>query len=288
MRSTNVSVGVFAYNEERGIIACLDSIFAGGLGRAIDVHVLVNGCTDRTADIVANYAASHSGVHVHVIGLGDKTNAWNLYIHEFCSAARVHIFVDGDVQVRSGSLAIMAQALEDNSSANASTAIPDSGRNSGDWLSLIVDDHGLAGNLYALRGEFVDRIRAAKIKLPVGLIGDDSWIGALANFDLDIDRGWVKERTIVCTEARFHYDSLQWYRPRDIKLYWRRRQRYAHRTWQNQCMKTHIHNGGMQTLPIEVNDLYRTYPHLLRLTWKGVDTLFLWLALRKIRACLVA
>lgn len=286
LRPRRASIGVFAHNEERGIVACLDSVYAGGLGLDIDVHVLANGCTDRTAEIVATYAASHAGLHLQKIALGDKTNAWNRYIHEFSSVADVHFFVDGDVQVRPGSFAVLAEALENDPAANASTALPDSGRNSGNWLKLIVDDRGLAGNLYALRGEFVDRIRAAKIWLPVGLIGDDSWIGALANFDLDIARGWVKERTVVCPEARFHYDSFQWYKPRDIRLYFRRRLRYAHRSWQNMCMKKHILEGGIPTLPAEVKDLYRMYPQLLTLTWEGLDTIFLWLALRKIRAAM--
>ena len=41
-------VMVLAYNEERHIAACLDSIFASDPGRRFEVYVMANGCTDRT------------------------------------------------------------------------------------------------------------------------------------------------------------------------------------------------------------------------------------------------
>jgi glycosyltransferase involved in cell wall biosynthesis len=280
------SIAVFAHNEQDNIESCLDSVLADWTSRPPTVHVLANGCTDRTELVVAAYAARHPSVRLHRIELGDKANAWNEYIHSFSSPAAVHVFVDGDVQVRPGALSALVRAICEDPSANAATALPDSGRGYGRWLKEIIEEHNLAGNLYALSGSFVERVRAGCIRLPVGLIGDDSWVGALAMFDLDVARRWVKERVIVCTDARFHYDSLQWYRLRDLRLYWRRRIRYAHRHWQNVVMKKRIHEHNVQSLPPHVNQLFRADPEALTLGWMGLDTFFLWLARERIRQSL--
>lgn len=283
-----VSVAVFAHNEEHNVIACLESLYDGGFGRAIDVHVLSNGSTDRTEELVSSYASNQARVQLHRIALGDKSNAWNVYVHEHCSPSDVHVFVDGDVIARPGALEALARTLAETPAANGATALPDGGRNSGDYLAKAIELHGVAGNLYALRGGFVDRIRHAGVRLPIGLIGDDSWVGAFAKFDLDVRKGWRDDRIAVSTAARFHYESLQWYRLRDLRLYWRRRIRYALRTWQNAFMKEHLHERGIASLPTHVIGLYQAHRGKLQLRWSGTDTLFLWLARRRIVASLAA
>jgi glycosyltransferase involved in cell wall biosynthesis len=288
MRPERYPVAVFAYNLAPDIAHCLDSIFAGGLGRAVEVHVLVNGCTDDTADVVRDYSRRHAEVQCHIIEAGDKANAWNVYVHEIARPASAHLFVDGDVEVRPHALSALLHVLDANPVVNAVSSLPDSGRNSGRWIDKIVEAHGLTGNLYALRGEFVDRIRAIGLRLPFGLIGDDSWVGAFAAFDLDTSRGWVKERIAICRDARFHYDSLVWYRPRDLRLYWRRRFRYAYRTWQTRLLRHQLSDGGFASIPAEVDELYRRYPDLLTLRWEGLDTFFLWRTRQRIRSFLAS
>jgi glycosyltransferase involved in cell wall biosynthesis len=74
-------VMVLAHNEERHIKACLDSIVQSESGRRFDIFVMANGCTDGTQGIVQDYAKQFPEVKLVTIALGDKCNAWNVFIH---------------------------------------------------------------------------------------------------------------------------------------------------------------------------------------------------------------
>ncbi len=280
------SIAVFAHNEADGIATCLDSVYRGNPPRPFRIHVLANGCSDGTESLVEAYARLRPEVVLHSIPLGDKSNAWNTYVHELADAAAVHCFVDGDVRVEPGSIAALAQALAAAPGVNAAAALPAAGRNLAAFAREVRESHALAGNLYALSGGFVDRVRAAGLRLPVGLIGDDSWVGALALMDLDPASGWRKERVSVCDDARFAFGSLRWHRLPDARLYWRRRIRYGLRRWQTVMLRAHIADHGLAALPHDVRELYRNYAHLCRLHWSGIDTLFLWLARSRIHGAL--
>jgi glycosyltransferase involved in cell wall biosynthesis len=280
------SIAVFAHNEADGIAACLDSVYRGNPPKPFCIHVLANGCSDGTESLVEAYARARPEVMLHSILLGDKSNAWNVYVHDLAADAAAHCFVDGDVRVEPGSIAALAQTLARAPRSNAAAALPATGRHVATFAREVRESHGLAGNLYALSGDFVRRVRAAGVRLPVGLIGDDSWVGALALMDLDPSSGWHKERVRICDDARFAFDSLRWHRPADARLYWRRRIRYGLRRWQTIMLRAHIAEHGLARLPRDVRELYSEYAHLCRLRWSGVDTLFLWLARSRIHGAL--
>src|SRR5512141_1725056 len=104
-------VAVFAHNEACNIIACLDSLQAA-TNHPFECFVLANACTDRTEALVREYGANHPNVHIESIALGDKANAWNVFVHEIAPAGAAQVFfIDGDVRATSGSLDAMAQAL---------------------------------------------------------------------------------------------------------------------------------------------------------------------------------
>src|SRR5512135_1391278 len=147
-------VMVLAHNEEREIEACLDSIHNAEPARRFDIFVMANGCTDNTERIVADYGRKHPGVHLVSIALGDKCNAWNVFIHETvpfrAQGRRVYFFMDGDARAVPGSFSAMARALEANPRAHAASAVPASGRNAERDRQEIIDEHGLVANLYSL------------------------------------------------------------------------------------------------------------------------------------------
>jgi glycosyltransferase involved in cell wall biosynthesis len=275
---------VFAHDEAESIVACLDSIYRGEPPRPFEIHVLANGCSDATEALVATHARERPEISLHVIALGDKSNAWNTYVHDVRVRAPVHCFVDGDVRVARGALGALAGALAARPGVNGAAALPEGGRHAEAFARDIIAEHALPGNLYALSGNFVDRIRARGLRLPVGLIGDDSWVGALALMDLDPARGWLRSRVAVCRDARFEYDPLQWHRPANVRLYLRRRIRYALRTWQTVMLRGYIEERGLAALPGHVRELYRDYADLCRMQWRGLDTPFLWVARQRIRA----
>ena len=43
---------------------------------------MAKGCTDRTEKIIRRYATTRPEVHLVSIALGDKCNAWNVFIHQ--------------------------------------------------------------------------------------------------------------------------------------------------------------------------------------------------------------
>jgi dolichyl-phosphate beta-glucosyltransferase len=69
-----LSVIIPAYNEERRLPATLDKLLAYLAGRPFshDVWVVDNGSTDRTADVVREYARRHPSLHLEQIAVRGK------------------------------------------------------------------------------------------------------------------------------------------------------------------------------------------------------------------------
>lgn len=286
MTETNPAwpVAVFAHNEARNIVACLDSLQAATT-YPIECHVLANACTDRTEALVSEYCSSHPNVHLVSIELGDKANAWNVFVHDISPRGAPHyFFIDGDVRATPGALDIMAQALADHTQANGVSALPKSGRGVAAFQRDMLKDNGVAGNLYGLRGAFVERIRAQVINMPIGTIGEDALMGAMLKWDLRGDTRWDNSKVTVAREAGFEFDSVSPWLPREWKKYFRRRVRYSVRGYQNKMLGRAIQPGGFEALPQQISELYPFYPELLNLEWHGLDTLFDWLATREIRS----
>ncbi|WP_324780165.1 glycosyltransferase [Thiobacillus sedimenti] len=276
-------VAVFAHNEARNIIACLDSLQAAA-SRPLACHVLANACTDRTEALVREYAADHPDVRLVSIALGDKANAWNVFVHEVVAHADTPcFFIDGDVRATPGALDAMARALAQHPQANGVSALPRSGRGVKAFQRDMLRDSGVAGNLYGLRAGFVERIRAQAIKMPIGTIGEDALMGAMLKWDLRGDSRWDNARVVVAREAGFEFDSVSPWLPREWKKYFRRRVRYSVRGYQNKMLGRAIQPAGFAALPHHVRELYPRYPEVLRLEWRGLNTLFDWLALHEIR-----
>ena len=281
-------VMVLAYNEERHIVACLDSIFAGEQDRPIEVFVMANGCTDNTEALVREYASKQPAVHLVSIPLGDKCNAWNVFIHETvparCPGRSVYFFMDGDARVVPGSFTSMARALQTHPHAHAASAVPASGRNARRDREEILADHGLVANLYSLRGHVVDRLQAQAVRIPLKLEGDDGLIGALLKWDLAPERNsFDAQRIVPCADAAFEFESMSPARVADWKLYWKRAVRYGRRRYEFQLLAGVLKSSGLGGLPRDITELY-PQARSLRLKWDGLATLTNMIALRQIRS----
>lgn len=274
-------IAVFAHNEARKIIACLESVRKDI--RAGDTCVVLNnGSIDDTSALVLQFSHQHDFCKLVEISIGDKCNAWNVFIHELRVDADLFCFLDGDCEIVPGSLDALENCLESNPTANAVAALPAShvGANS---RKVMVRIGGLAGNLYALSGSFVHRIREAHVKLPLGLVGDDSLIGALAYWDLNPKNTWDKTRIVLCEGAEFSYTPLSRFSFNDIRLYYKRKIRYSVRQFQNNLIMRPLKERGLTGIPRHADDLYLGRASEVRLTWSGVHTWFDWLAIRAIR-----
>lgn len=284
------SIAVFAHNEASGIAASLRSIDVAAQGADIKVFVLANGCRDRTAAIVRELAFVSVQVQVIEIPLADKANAWNLYLHRIAAMqhpdfALLHAFVDGDVLVEPDSLRALAAAFDQAPTANAVGALPSSGRDRDAWCRRMVANGTLAGGLYALRGDFVERIRQRDIRIPRGFIGEDWLVSLLAKSDLNpvVAVTPSAPRVVFANQAGFSFRSLSPWRPGDYRIYLRRLWRYALRGVQFEMAVGWLWHQPPESLPHGVEQLYQLALPPSRLKWVGWTSLLRFLAVQRIR-----
>lgn len=285
--TTPSPVMILAHNEQERIGACLDSILGNAAEFPVEIFVMANGCTDDTGRIVLEYAARWPNVHLVSIEMGDKCNAWNVFIHETvpkcCPNRKVYFFVDGDAQVVPGSLKVMADALRRNPDADASSAPPHSGRSREEDSRQLVEGRHLVANLYALRGSFVNRLQAEGVRLPLKLEGDDGLLGALIKWDLRPELDEFNDRKIEpCPSAGFTFDSVDWRDWSELRGYWRRLVRYGRRRYEFELLGRQLRRMGIRGLPRDIRELY-VQADGLKPRIQGIYTLTNYVALLEMR-----
>jgi len=278
-----VAVAVFAYNEERVIADCLAALLKDSDGVKVEVFVLINGCTDGTEGIVRGFASQDKRIHVIVIPVGDKANAWNHFVHEITPDCECAVFTDGDVRVRPGSLLAFAQCFSVRPEALALAGLPASGRNESSFRRKLIERREIAGNLYAIRGTTIKRLAAEGVRLPLGQFGEDGLVGTLLKCNLDPLKPIRDELIAPCEGAEFLFESLSVWRPADWRTYFNRNMRYAVRRWQAQMLYSRLFSRGLAGLPKTVEELYEEELTNCHLEWRGLSTIFDWLALRRIK-----
>ncbi|RJG50639.1 glycosyltransferase [Motilimonas pumila] len=253
-------ITIFAYNEADSITRCLESVantlakHARFSGRSQCVLV-ANGCRDNTVDIANQFALQHPWLKVVDICLGDKCNAWNEAVHQHTGVGNYYVFLDGDCFVGENAISNLVTQLEQDPRLNACSAVPQAKYSL--YRKEIVANGGIAGCLYALNADFVARIRQQNIRLPVGFIGDDSLVGALAHWNLEpLQNSWDKSLTQVCAGAEFSYDTTWLHALMSPRFYLRRCQRYSMRYFQNKLLSQKIYRSGLAGIPEKVEQLY--------------------------------
>jgi len=289
-RRPSWSLAVFAHNESGRIGAALQSIVQAAAGVDVEVWVLANGCTDATSDEVRACAAVLPDLWLAEIDVADKANAWNVYVHELITPERAgrietYFFMDGDVRLEPDALGRLAAALSTVPSAKAAGGMPATGRDRDSWRARMVKNGVLAGNLYALRATFLDRVRQRGIRMPVGLIGEDLFVSWLVATELGQSSGLEDgPQCIFSPEAEFSFRSLSPMRPDDYRTYARRKWRYVCRALQLEMLLTVLRARGIAAMPSHVHELYATGPLPSRLRWVGLDTPLRLLAVLWIRS----
>ena len=252
-----IAVGIFAHQEERRIGTCLASL---PLDRADTVyHVLVNGSTDATAARARDMTAGRANVRVHDIAQGGKSRTWNHLIHNLLDGTdEAIILLDGDAQIAPGSIDALVHAVGSDG-INAAAGMPLNGRMVAHYRHLLSTDGGLFGDLYALSGHFVNRIRARALRLPDDLIGDDGLVAAWAHTDLQTDAAWLGERVVACEEAGFLCEPVRLTSPASWRMQYRRMTNYSLRFFQNRIVSDIMGREGPDGLPRELCSLYAAW-----------------------------
>ncbi len=185
--------------------------------------------------------------------------------------ADAYVFVDGDAQVLPGSVDALCAALE-TSGANAASGLPANGRRADAYRASMLRQHGLFGDLYALSGDFVRRLRESGLRLPEDLIGDDGLIGALAKTNLADESHWQDERVMPVASAGFLCEPVS-LNLASLNMQAKRMRNYSMRHFQNRIISRIMRKQGPGGLPARMADLYRQYLPGFRPRW---DPRYYW------------
>lgn len=249
------AIAVLAHNEERRIARCLRSLPLDDADFAI--HVAVNGSRDRTAAIVGEHAARHRNLTLHDWAEPGKARTWNrLLLDTLAPGFAAVILVDGDAEVAPGSLPALIAAFDAFPQARIASAPPLNGRRAEQYRVLMAQSHGVFGDLYAMRGSFLDAMRDSGIRLPVDLVGDDGLVGALAKTDLGPLAHWREERVQPVLEAGFRCDPFAIGDVTSWQMQYRRMINYAVRHFQDRIITVILREQGPQGLPERLSTLY--------------------------------
>jgi cellulose synthase/poly-beta-1,6-N-acetylglucosamine synthase-like glycosyltransferase len=285
------AIALFAHNCANTIQAALKSAVAAAGDHHVTIYVLANGCSDATINKVRACASSIPNLWLVEIPLADKANAWNIFVHDLLPEERTGtletwFFMDSDVTLSPDSMKHLTSRLEDAPDAVAAGGMPGSGRDMDAWRRRMVYNSMLAGNFYALRGSFVQKIRKGQIRMPVGLIGEDffvSWM--VSSITWNDEEPTPGKRCVFDGRAEFMFRSLSLFRLPDFKTYLRRKWRYTLRGIQHHMLITLLLEEGLASMPATVNDLYLRAPLPPRRNWAGLlQTPLNLLATRKIKA----
>jgi cellulose synthase/poly-beta-1,6-N-acetylglucosamine synthase-like glycosyltransferase len=252
----SICIAVLAHNEEARIATCLNSLPLGE--KDVAIHVLVNGSNDATAAIAGGIAAAARNVQVHIYKAGGKARSWNRFLFdELTCFHNTHIFVDGDAEVVPGSIEALARGFHAHKGINAASALPMNGRRAVYYQQAMRSAHGLFGDLYALRGEFLERMKQGGIRLPDDVIGEDGLICAMAKTDLATESHLNDLRVAVCEGAGFLCAPVSAISPKSWRMQYHRMINYSVRHYQNAMISRIMRDTGPKGLPQRLSDIYR-------------------------------
>jgi glycosyltransferase involved in cell wall biosynthesis len=226
-----VLIGVLAHNESAHIGALIADLGNQDIlrsGVTIEIHVVANGCTDKTVDIAKNAFGTQPFRHenirtfVHDVAQAGKSNAWNMLIHNLASPhTDIMFLLDADIRLpENTTLGLMHRALVQSTKAMVAVdeSVKDLSLKSQKSLieKIILAASGtahdtrksIAGGLYCARFNVL-----RSIWMPIGLPGEDGFLRAMiltSNFSAQEDSG----RLVFVQGARHVFESER--RIRDV------------------------------------------------------------------------
>jgi glycosyltransferase involved in cell wall biosynthesis len=279
------NVAIYCANEAARLQACLNSV-ATALGeRRARITVIINGSRDGSLRIAQAAARSGAPIEIFEIAHADKANAINRFFYGLRSPARAYAGVDGSVTIGAGAFSAMEQRLASDPHAMAVSGYAINGRSMHRATAATLRVGGqLHGQLHALRPEFVDRIVARGVRLPIGLYRGDGLLGSMAAHNLDPRaEPWDNARVPGVAGASYEIASFSPWRPRDWRRQFRRTIRQNRGLIENAAIKSIIYEGGYEALPAFADDMMRDYLTARAAPRVGAaDRLFQYLALREI------
>jgi glycosyltransferase involved in cell wall biosynthesis len=230
--ATYVSIGIFAWNEERAIAATLESLFRQTLfenlsqrGRQCEIVCVTNGCTDGTAIIAKNVFAEQQRGHLFAksfltrlveIAQRGKVNAWNRFVHDVSAPeAQYLVMVDADILIhRRETLWNLVTALENDPNAIVAVDRPCKDilfklrRSWRDWFALTVSQITLSSSAQLCAQLYCVRAHSARgIYLPKDLSAcEDGFIKSLVCTD-NLSHEVRPERITLARDAEHTFEA---------------------------------------------------------------------------------
>lgn len=281
------NIAVFCRNEQASIGRCIESIAAGIGARRGLITLIVNGSTDQSAS-VALEAARRCGasIAVYTIEHGDKANAMNRFYYDLRARAAYYFFVDAYAKLAPNALEELAGCLETRPDVVAATGVASNGRTMRRQTEKTLRDGGqLHGQFHALRCDFIDRLVARKIRVPIGLYYGDGLVGSMAMHDLEPRLvPWEPKRIGGRAGATYEIPELSPFRMDDLRRQFHRKTRQMRGRLENLAIRNIVYDHGYEGLPEYADDMIRAYlarHPLPSVSWP--DRLFRSRALRQIR-----
>ena len=256
------NVAVFCRDERWSIARCIESIADASRSRRTLITLIVNGSGDDSASLALE-AAKRRGmpIAVYTIAYGDKANAINRFFHELREPAQCYFFIDAYVKIGDTALVTLEACLTERPDAVAATGVAANGRTMVRATELtLTDGSRLHGQLHVLRPDFVDRLVARRLRLPIGLYYGDGLIGSMALHDLDpLNNGWERRRIASSPMATYEIPMLSVFRLRDLRRQFQRKVRQMRGRLQNLAIRDIVYEHGYEGLPEYAEDMVTAY-----------------------------
>jgi glycosyltransferase involved in cell wall biosynthesis len=256
------NIAVFCRNEAPYIVRCVQTIAGAMQGRRAVLSVVVNGSTDRSADMAAETARAHRIPFViHTIRYGDKANAINQFYHRLRQDAAFYFFADGYTTISPTAFAAMHDCLVTRPDVVAATGVAMNGRTMRLATPATLETGGkLHGQLHGLRRDFIERFVQRGLHIPIGLYYGDGLIGSMAMHDLDpLHIEWRNDRIGGCGGAGYQIPSLSPFRLHDLQRQWNRKIRQMRGRLENAAIRAIVYRDGYEGLPEYSDEMLRDF-----------------------------
>lgn len=261
-----INLVIFASRENlETLIRTVSSALNNAPQQAI-IDIIINGNSNLASQLsewLLQQSKPEQDVNIWHIPQADKANAWNQHIHSIWRGLSHSIYIDGYVRVSKVSINEIVNTLNSNPDAIGSSGIPTCGFSSKKLQKSMIKDGGFHGNLCSLKNDALSIFKKRKIKIPVGMYRVDSIVGAFLSFNLDnISNQWNPKKYIpVSYNASWDIDDKKFYRLKDIKSWFKRRQRQTQGEIENLAVKYHltIEKVPLEKMPGDLNSLYNSW-----------------------------
>jgi len=289
------SVAIFAARETPEVLLLTIDAIVRAASKPTVIDVMVNGNPGLAAQITHILAITPiSGGFAHIrvwsVPLGGKAHTWNQYLHLVWPGRGLAFFVDGYARPMPDALELLAAGMAADQVAIAGTGIPTSGRTAPHLREQMQREGGLQGNFFALKEAAMHQLKNTNFRLPLGLYGFDTLLGAVLGFGLDPARNpWNAKGYILVHQAvTWSIDAKKWWRYAEIKTHSKRILNNALRVLVIQATKNFLAQRKLppEQLPRTVEEFVlswvENYPDDARQTlWRSPLSR---LALQKLRA----